>query len=95
MQLEIFALGQKRTNCPWRKSHFVRLDHLVAKRRSLGGVFKRLDFALLELKGVDLSQRRGTPSGLPEMMETANSRTVRGSMRRAGDLRAVSAIIKD
>ena len=63
------ALGQKRTNCPWRKSHFVRLEHLVAKRRSLGGVFKRLDFALLELKGVDLSISQGSfePDRVTEM----------------------------
>ena len=44
-------------------------DHLVAKRRRLGGVFKQLDFALLELKVVHLSISQGSfePDRVTEM----------------------------
>ncbi len=41
----------------------------IAKRRRLGGVFKRLDFALLELKVVHLSISQGSfePDRVTEM----------------------------
>jgi hypothetical protein len=53
VQLGTSAKGQKRT-------FHHSFDHLVAKRRRLGGVFKRLDFALLELKVVHLSISQGS-----------------------------------